>query len=575
MDPDLAVTLLDELTEEALSGRVAEVVDLDAPEWPPLPSALRREVDGKSVYTRPGVGRYASRASIGLEQQLVADAQMQRAPHVTREEVARALGTDVARMDEVLHARAADARDRLPNGLRMDQGAALSHVLSSPRVVELLVGPAGTGKTRSAGEGARLWRELTGGRVVGTAVSQNATNELREAGFDDAMNTTALMYALERGQVEAGTLIWLDEGSMCSMTHAARIAAYAAQHGCKVVTSGDHVQLEAVEQGGAMMLLAARLGFVQLAEPQRFTAEWEQSASLRLRDGHASALDTYQSQGRVRGGDPEQVMRQAVRAFVSEYVDGHDVILTAQNWERCRELSRQIRNDLKHLGLVDKGRCARLTDEQEASAGDLIIARKNDHDLQAGETGRGLANGDAMIVDEVTAKGLKVRRVTGVNQETGEREYSAPYLHTDLANTDLAYATTGHAAQGSTHEAGFTVVTGTESRQWLYTAMTRGRLDNTAFVICKPRRADPRPDPLPAPELKRQEAEDTFRAGLEDDPQLVEEREAIAVLSDVLDRDGTQLAALEMQFRNLSAADHLGALNAVWEDLTRGAQHQV
>ena len=34
-----------------------------------------------------------------------------------------------------------------------------------------------------------------------------------------------------------------------------------------------------------MMLLADRLGYVQLAEPVRFTAAWERAASLRLRQG--------------------------------------------------------------------------------------------------------------------------------------------------------------------------------------------------------------------------------------------------------------------------------------------------
>lgn len=181
MDPDLAVLLLDELTDEAVS-RSSDVVSLDAPQWPPVPESLRREIDGKSVYTRPGVTRYASRASLGLEEQLVADAQRQVAPHLTREEVTRLLGAEAERLDEVLRLRSADAGDKLASGLRMDQGAALAHVLSSPRVAEVLVGPAGRGKTRSAAEAARLW-ELQGRTVIGTATSQNATNELRKAGF--------------------------------------------------------------------------------------------------------------------------------------------------------------------------------------------------------------------------------------------------------------------------------------------------------------------------------------------------------------------------------------------------------
>ena len=53
-----------------------------------------------------------------------------------------------------------------------------------------------------------------------------------------------------------------------------------------------------------MLLLADRLGYVQLAEPVRFTAAWERGASLRLRSGDATALDEYDQHGRIRGARP-------------------------------------------------------------------------------------------------------------------------------------------------------------------------------------------------------------------------------------------------------------------------------
>ena len=64
MNPEEAQELLFGLAEEALSGRSGEVVCLEAPEWPPLPASLRRELDGRSVYTRPGVARYATTAQL-------------------------------------------------------------------------------------------------------------------------------------------------------------------------------------------------------------------------------------------------------------------------------------------------------------------------------------------------------------------------------------------------------------------------------------------------------------------------------------------------------------------------------
>ena len=50
-------------------------------------------------------------------------------------------------------------------------------------------------------------------------------------------------------------------------------------------------------------------------------------------------------------------------------------------------------------------------------------------------------------------------------------------------------------------------------------------------------------------------------------------REPIAVLSDILERDGTELSALETWQRNLANADHLAKLHAIWEGETRPEIH--
>ena len=286
MSPEEARELLLGLAEEALSGRTGEVVCLEAPEWPPLPGSLRRELDGRSVYTRPGVARYATTAQLTIEDKLVAHAQTQGAPRLPGEVAARRLSADAALLDAQLRGRAHDTREQsAPRGLRLDQAAAVWHALTSPRTLEVITGPAGTGKTRVLAAAARAW----GGPVFGTATSQNATNELRKAGVRVTANTTRLLASLDT--IPPGALIVVDEGSMVSLAHLAALAEYAARNGCKLILAGDQEQLAAVEGGGAMMLLADRLGYVQLAEPVRFPAAWEHHASLRLRRGDASALE--------------------------------------------------------------------------------------------------------------------------------------------------------------------------------------------------------------------------------------------------------------------------------------------
>jgi TrwC relaxase/AAA domain len=156
MDAAAAQQLLVGLAEEALSGRAGEVVCLEAPEWPPLPASLRRELDGRSVYTRSGVTRYATAAQLTLEDTLVAQARTQGAPRLPGELAARRLGADPALLQAQLRERADEARGQVTqHGLRLDQAAAIWHVLTSARTVEVITGPAGTGKTRVLAAAAR------------------------------------------------------------------------------------------------------------------------------------------------------------------------------------------------------------------------------------------------------------------------------------------------------------------------------------------------------------------------------------------------------------------------------------
>ena len=470
MSPQAAQELLLGLAEEALSGRAGDVMCLDTPEWPPLPQSLGRELDGRSVYTRPGTALYATAARLSAEERLVAHAQAQRAPRLQGGLAARRLGADPELVAAQLRERAQDAREQATcNGLRLDQAAAVWHVLTSARTVEVVTGPAGTGKTRVLAAAGRAW----GGPVFGTATSQNAANELRKAGVRVTANTTRLLADLDT--VPPGSLIEVDEGSMVSLAHLAALVEYAARNGCKLVLAGDQEQLAAVEGGGAMMLLADRLGYVQLAEPVRFAAGWEREASLRLRRGNTIALDEYDQHGRLRGAPPEQAMDQAVHAYVASYLAGRDVLLMAADWARCRELSARIRDDLIHLGLVDAIRAVRIAEGAEASVGDLIICRRNDHSLEAGEPGRALANGDILRIEAITGSGLMVRRQLEADPATGQRRFTdRTFCYAGYQTCDLAYAITGHSAQGATVHSGIALVTGNEDRQWLYPAMTRG-----------------------------------------------------------------------------------------------------
>ena len=594
---DAREELLSTMTERGLS--VAHgVVCLEAPEWPPVPQQLIRELDGRSVFTRPGSERYACRGQLGMEERLCALAQMQRAPCLTREFAAQQLGAEPEELEAELRVSGPGYSHtrHTRTGLRYDQAAMIFHGLTSSRRMTVGVGPAGSGKTYTVAAGARVWT-ANGGHVIGLTTSQAARNVLERAGIKDSWNTARFFDRLGKGQVTvpSGTLFVIDEGSMMSTTDIACIVDLAEQTGSKVLLTGDHQQLTAVENGGGMMLAARHLGFTQLNEPVRFHEKWERDASLRLRLGDQTALEDYQEHGRIQGADRAHVFDQARRAYVAGRLAGEDMLLMAYTREDCRELSRQIRNDLVHLGLVSDGPTVDLAHGARASVGDLIVARKNDQDLITDVTPDGehdLANGDIFMVEEITKRGPMVRRVLEANPDGSMNlaQHAVLYGPRNLMNTDLAYTVTGHNGQGGTVSRGLALITGRESLQWLYVAMTRGRERNTALVVThegvkqvedkdvavQVGEADPQPGTRPDPELQRAERVEAERAGYapEEPPEVEHERESVAVMADAMERDDSELSASQYQRRQLSNADHLGILYARWNDLARTADRE-
>jgi hypothetical protein len=390
---------LETLAARAIGGAAGEQVELlSAPEWPRVPDGLRR-ADGESVFRPHGAERYASQAQLTLEERLLGHAQETGAPRLDAETAARLLGVDPERLQAQLQPASAAAAEveSAGSGLRMDQAAAAWYVLTSPRRAEVMVGPAGTGKTRTAIEMARAWHEAGMGPVVALTASSNARNVLREEAArrdvtELACYNTAEWLGHAEGAREArdpigltpGTLITLDEASMMSIGDLAAVLRRATVHGAKVVVTGDQMQLQAVEGGGGMALLARHLGHVQLSEASRFTHGWERQATLRLRDGDVTVLTDYRLHDRLHVGPGEDMLEEAARAYLHERLVGKDTLLIAGTEARAAELSRRVREDLIRWGIVRDGPVVRLRDGAHASAGDWIMARRNDATSESG-----------------------------------------------------------------------------------------------------------------------------------------------------------------------------------------------
>jgi conjugative relaxase-like TrwC/TraI family protein len=581
-DPAEAAALLEDLADRALRSQFEPVLCLEAPEPVPVPPGLLR-ADGRSIYRRHGGVRYAARAQLSMEDRMPVQAAVQAAPRMTRTAAARVLGVGIEHLEHALTGRAsgADAGRRTGSGLREDQAAAALSVLTDGRRVSVINAPAGSGKTRVLAEVARAWSAAGLGPVIGITASQSARNTLA-AGVPVSYNSARFLGHLpgQRGTrgavpVSPGTLLVIDEASMMTSLDLADLITLAETSGGKVIAAGDTMQLQAVQNGGGMSLLADRLGYVRLTEPVRFREPWEQAASLRLRDGDTTVLTEYDQHARIRGGDPEQMTDAAAAAYVALTVEGTDTLLMTADHSLRRELSRRIRDDLVRLGRVDAGPAVPIADGAVASRGDLIVCTRNDHAVEAGEPGRTLANGDLLRIEAVTEGGLLVRRALDADPQTGRRRWTdRQFLYAHFEDAELGYAVTDHVAQGRTVTVGLAVIAGTEDRQHAYVALTRGTCDNAAYVFTQsPKRADIVPGPRQAPELGRYDRL-TGQAGRSPNVVAAGTEDALGVLAEVISRDGQLLSASQTWRQALADADHLAVLHAIWTAETAPAREQ-
>jgi len=585
LDGEQVTALLEELTSQALRpGGPGEALLLTAPEMVPVPAACRR-ADGLSLWRRHGAEIYTTRAMLDTETRLLRAAAQNGAPRIAPDRAAALLGADRARIEARLwrehgHPAPPGAVDAPGGGepplsdagLADDQAQAAYGVLTSGRAIDILVGPAGTGKTRTVARLARAWRDAGVGRVMGLTTSTNAAHNLAAEGLGDSHSLADFLGRIEgsdrtRGHllVTPGDLLVVDEASMVSTTDLAAVEDIATRWGAKILLTGDPEQLSAPEAGGAMRLLADEHGYYQLHAVQRFDQEWERAASLRLRAGDASVLAEYDQRGRILEGTREQMTDAAYRRWLADHLSGKASLLLATTNDQAAELARRARDELAALGLVATGDLAGLADGNEAGAGDLIVARQNVR-IEAGEPGRMLANRDVLRIDGWTGAGkgraAVVRRVTGRGL-AGQTLWSAPfklpggYIET---HADLAYAGNVHIAQSRTVDTTHLVVDDTVWRESFYVGMSRGRQRNTAYVATeRARAADLSPEPRPAPSL-----EDPGAAG--DAPPRPHR---IAVLAGVLERQQTEWTATESMRQNLELAASLATLAPAWADVTR------
>ncbi|MEX3509776.1 MobF family relaxase [Kocuria carniphila] len=466
---------------EAVVGMIADAAEQASLRLTPLdlatsPVAFRR-VDGTSVFRPKHSTVFSSELLLDAEDRLLDRSRTMTGPTVP-----------VATVEKITARPDAEARM-----LGQDQTDALMKIAVSGRLLDVLVGPAGAGKTTAMSALRRAWEQEHGaGSVVGLAPSAVAAQVLADD-LRIATENTAKWWQnhLVHGEdFQAGQLVIIDEASLAGTLSLDRITHLAERAGAKVLLVGDYGQLQSVDAGGAFGLLVGdRVDAPELVDVHRFTHAWEKTASLALRHGRTQVIDTYLDHDRIHDGEAEAMTDAAYTAWRADRNQGLVSVLVAETRDDVSALNQRARADLILDGTLKPGREVDLNDGTTAGVGDAIITRRNDRRLRNGKTW--VRNGDTWTITGVSDDGSVTIRRTG-RRFGGSIVLPAAYV-ADYA--DLGYAITAHRAQGLTVDTAHVLVESTTTRENFYVSMTRGKHSNRAYVILD--RADEHAHPHP------------------------------------------------------------------------------
>jgi conjugative relaxase-like TrwC/TraI family protein len=365
--------------------------------------------------------------------------------------------------------------------LSAEQQTVVARLLGSPRLVDVVIGPAGSGKTAALRIAADTWRDehLP---VIGCSLAAITARRLESATGIPSTSVARLLRTLHRVDPATGQRTWLapdtvvllDEASMVGTRHLVQLLNEVRAVGGKLVLVGDPAQLSEVDAGGLFNALTRQFEPLTLTGNHRQSEEWERTALTQFRDGHIdAALRAYVVRDRIHlDPTPGWAARRLAVDYLGHRIRNRDpyaVIALAATRRDAAALNTVIRSQLRAAGRIGPDTLTTTGEDGERgyAKGDLVIITRNDHQ-------RGLLNGTRATLTRTTASELSLRTETGerVTVPTG---WAGEHL-------DHGYAMTVHKAQGLTTDIALLYGTTALCQQSGYVAMSRGRNANHLYT---------------------------------------------------------------------------------------------
>jgi conjugative relaxase-like TrwC/TraI family protein len=347
-------------------------------------------------------------------------------------------------------------------GLSVEQAAVVTAVAGSVATVDVVLGPAGAGKTALLAALHRHYRDH-GVPVLGGCVAAIAARRLQQATGIPATSLARLTGQLRRGEpLPAGCVLVVDEAGMVGTRDYHQLLTAVVAAGGKLVVVGDRAQLTEIDAGGMFARLSRLQLRGELTDNHRQTNGWERDALSALRRGDVNAaLRAYTRHGRLHQHPDAGALRETIAeqyaAALDTGAEPFQVVALAGSRAAAAALNTAIRHRLQTHG--------RLGGDQPVgdgalAVGELVLVTRNDHR-------RGLLNGTRGLVTAITGRTVTLH-LDDQRHVTVPAGWAADRLRT-------AYAMTVHKAQGLTVDTALVDTTGLVDRNSAYVAASRAR----------------------------------------------------------------------------------------------------
>lgn len=241
--------------------------------------------------------------------------------------------------------------------LNEQQTNAVKHILTTQNRLSIVMGAAGTGKTKLMTEAVKHI-EQAGKKVIVVAPTAQASRVvLKNEGFKEAETVAKLINDKSMQESLSKQVLWVDEAGILSNREMLQLLEIVQKQDAQLILGGDTRQHTSVARGDALRILNT-VGKIQAAEVNKIYRQKNhvyRSAVEDLSKGRIlGAFEKLESLGGIKTIDITAPHNKLADDYTAAIRKGKTALIVSPTHEQGEAVSHVIRKRLQELGRIGK-----------------------------------------------------------------------------------------------------------------------------------------------------------------------------------------------------------------------------